>query len=120
ITGEPSMEEGLQPMGKHKIPLLLVTMGGEGSLLCFKGKVLMVPAMKVEVVDTTGAGDAFVSGFLYRLNESEKSLGEMSSMELEDMVRFASISGALAASKKGAMTALPALDEVNKIIDEKF
>jgi fructokinase len=67
-------------------------------------------------VDTTGAGDAFVSGILYMANEWE---GDIRSLTLEtavEMATFASISGSLAASEKGAMTALPTLEQVQSIL----
>jgi fructokinase len=74
--------------------------------------------MSVKAVDTTGAGDAFVSGMLYSLHEYEGSMKELSLEKAVQMAKFASVSGALAASTKGAMTALPTLEEVQKHLQE--
>ncbi|MCA1057194.1 aminoimidazole riboside kinase [Rossellomorea aquimaris] len=116
ITGEKEIDIGVAKLGEYGIPLIIVTMGAEGSLL-FKGDVrLHVPAMRVQAVDTTGAGDAFVSGILYSLNQYEGTIEAMSIEEAAAMARFASISGALAASTKGAMTALPTLEEIQNRI----
>ncbi|KMJ59260.1 fructokinase [Bacillus sp. LL01] len=116
ITGEKDIEKGAAKLEKYEIPLLLVTLGSEGSYAFTKDGHQHVPARKVETVDTTGAGDAFVSGILYMANEWE---GDVRSITLEsavEMATFASVSGSLAASEKGAMTALPTLDQVQSIL----
>ncbi|TMW72097.1 aminoimidazole riboside kinase [Alteribacter natronophilus] len=118
ITGEKEIESGVQALASYNIPLLLVTMGGEGSHVFAGGNHIHVPAMKVDAVDTTGAGDAFVSGMLYQLHISEKPVDSLTAEEAGRMAEFASVSGALAASTKGAMTALPTLEQVNGILNE--
>jgi fructokinase len=117
LTGETDIEKGVDALKKYEIPLILVTLGAEGSYVFTKQGTARVPAMKVTTVDTTGAGDAFVSGMLHQLNEYGKSVKEMEVEEAEEMARFASVSGALAASTKGAMTALPTLSEVHDILE---
>jgi fructokinase len=116
ITGQKKTEEGIKWLSQYDIPLIFVTMGSEGSYVFTKQFHVKIPAMKVQAVDTTGAGDAFVSGFLYCLNESTTELSILTKEEIEQMTRFASASGGLAASKKGAMTALPSLDEVHRCL----
>ncbi|GHI01607.1 aminoimidazole riboside kinase [Neobacillus kokaensis] len=116
LTGCASLEDGIAKL--PDIPLILVTLGAEGSIYRFKGEIGRVSAMSCKVVDTTGAGDAFVSGILYTINESRKTLGELTVSEIEEMLRFASISGGLATTKKGAMTGLPTLEEVKKELGE--
>jgi fructokinase len=116
MTGEKSIEAGVAQLKRYNIPLIAVTLGGEGSYLFTKEGSQHVPAMQVKAVDTTGAGDAFVSGMLYSLHQYD---GEISAITLADaakMAEFASVSGALAASTKGAMTALPTLVEVQKYL----
>ncbi|WP_191559917.1 aminoimidazole riboside kinase [Metabacillus idriensis] len=116
LTGEPTIEKGVEKLSEYNIPLLLVTVGSEGSY-AFTGNVTArIEAMNVIAVDTTGAGDAFVSGVLYQLNEYEGDLSDLSENELIEIGKFASVSGGLAASTKGAMTALPTLQEVNDIL----
>ncbi|UOQ45235.1 aminoimidazole riboside kinase [Halobacillus salinarum] len=116
LTGETTIEAGVEVLNGYGIPLLFVTMGSEGSHIFFKGKHAHVPAMRVKAVDTTGAGDAFVSGLLYQFSEYDQPLSRLSLEEIEKTARFASVSGALAASTKGAMTALPTLDEVTRYL----
>ncbi|WP_283153831.1 aminoimidazole riboside kinase [Guptibacillus hwajinpoensis] len=116
ITGEEAIEDGIKKLAHYRIPVIFITMGGEGSLVYTPDYSLRVPAMKVKAVDTTGAGDAFVSGILHGFNEYEGSLSDLSREELKRMTQFASVSGALAAATKGAMTALPTKTEVEEIL----
>lgn len=116
LTGETSIEEGVEKLSEFDIPVLYVTHGAEGSHVFTKEGHTVVPAMKVKALDTTGAGDAFVSGLLYQLSERNKPTQELTLLELEEITRFASVSGALAASTKGAMTALPTREEVEEYL----
>jgi len=114
ITGEKDIAGGVDALSQYQIPLLVVTLGAEGSYVYTASGHEHVPAMKVKAIDTTGAGDAFVSGMLYSLNKYEGDLSSLSLAEAVEMARFAAVSGALAASTKGAMTALPTFEEVTK------
>ncbi|WP_096190186.1 aminoimidazole riboside kinase [Evansella halocellulosilytica] len=114
ITGETDIEQGLEVLKQYKIPLIFISLGAKGSYVCTSEGLKHVPAMPVKALDTTGAGDAFVSGILYQLHEYEGAIESISLVEAENMAAFASVSGGLAASTKGAMTALPTLEEVKK------
>lgn len=116
LTGESDIEKGVEKLAAYNIPLLFITMGSEGSYAFTKNGAVKIDAMRVNAVDTTGAGDAFVSGILYQLHELETHPGELNADELKRIGRFASVSGGLAASVKGAMTALPTLGEVEDIL----
>ena len=113
ITGQKELTAGIQKMKEYKIPLMIVTMGAAGCYVYTSRDDQHVAARKVQAVDTTGAGDAFVSGILYGLNEYEGDIQSITIEEAVEMAEFASVSGALAASTKGAMTALPTLEEVS-------
>jgi fructokinase len=119
ITGEVDIEKGVKKLDNFSIPLIFITLGAEGSYIFLQGQEpVKVDAMKVKAVDTTGAGDAFVSGILYQLHLLDKSVLDLSTEEIQEMAQFASVSGGLAASTKGAMTALPTLDEVKAKMNE--
>ncbi|MFC0300250.1 aminoimidazole riboside kinase [Virgibacillus soli] len=92
---------------QYQIPLIFVTLGSDGSIVYFQGEVVHVPALEVEVVDTTGAGDAFMSAILHQLDTFSKPLQQIMISEIKKMTEFASVSGGLATTSKGAMTALP-------------
>lgn len=111
LTGTTDLEDGIAQL--PDLPLIVVTLGEKGSIYRFNNQTVKVPALKSKVVDTTGAGDAFVSGILYLINESDKSLKHFTDKEMEETIRFGSISGGLATTQKGAMTGLPSLEEIN-------
>lgn len=117
LTGSSTLEEGIEKL--PDLPLILVTLGEKGCLYRYKGQNGSIPAMKTAVVDTTGAGDAFVSGLLYSINESTKALLEFSEQEVVEIIQFASVSGGLATTKKGAMTGLPTLQEIKDILKRR-
>ena len=118
LTGESDLHKGLDALAGFNIPLTLVTFGADGSYLSIGGEVRHVPTLQVDAVDTTGAGDAFVSGILYQLATCGKTLAELNADDIAPMVRFASICGARAASAKGAMTALPTREEVESALTD--
>lgn len=116
LTSTSDINSGLRALQKYNIPLLVITLGDKGCWIVKKEDNIHVPAMDVEVKDTTGAGDAFVSGLLYNLNNYKGNLENLSMEELRNMALFSTVCGGLAASTKGAMTSLPTLNEVNTIL----
>jgi fructokinase len=119
ITGETDIDQGAVALAQYEIPLLFITLGAQGSYVFVNGEKAHVEAMKVDAVDTTGAGDAFVSGILYKLQKRGKGIMNVTLAEAVEIAQFASISGGLAASTKGAMTALPTIRQVKEILEAK-
>ncbi|MGG3925618.1 carbohydrate kinase [Metabacillus fastidiosus] len=118
LTGSSDINIIEKWMEQYDLSLVFLTKGEEGSMVFTKSGFAHVHALKIKTVDTTGAGDAFVSALLYCMN---KRIGDISSITLEeaiDIARFASISGGLAASQKGAITALPTLEKVQQTMME--
>lgn len=119
ITGETDIELGVEKLAAYNIPLLFITLGKDGVHAFYRGTSLYVEAQTVKSVDTTGAGDAFVSGLLYQFSERDKKITDYTLDEIKEIAKFASVSGALAVSQKGAMTALPTIEQVRDFLDEK-
>lgn len=120
LTGTNDLGSIEKWMKDYQLSLVFLTKGAEGSIVFTRNGMASVEAIKVHTVDTTGAGDAYVSGFLYCLDRREKDLAEMTVEEAVRIAKFASASGGLAASEKGAMTALPTLSAVQKVIEGKW
>ncbi|MDX1993065.1 MAG: ribokinase [bacterium] len=76
---------------------VIVTMGENGALILTDSVDLLVPSFSVEVVDTTGAGDAFNSGLAVALGEGKP---------LVEAVRFGCACGALACTQLGVIPSL--------------
>ena len=81
-------------------------MAREGCRVVTETKSLNVPAFSVEVVDPTGAGDAFVAGVAW---------GMAQRWPWPEVGRFANAVGALACCSLGAQASLPSLEEVETL-----
>lgn len=87
------------------LKLLLVTEGPDGCRYYSKEFSGRVSGLKVEAVDTTGAGDAFVAGILSQLASDISLL--LDEPRLREALRFANTCGALTVTERGAIPALP-------------
>lgn len=97
--------------------LVLITLGKDGSQWRYNGKQNNVATIKVNPVDTTGAGDAFFAGALSVLDRDiSKAFTEQ---VLDDALRLGNIAGALNTTGRGAIDNLPNLDTINKYLDIK-
>ncbi|MDB5556743.1 MAG: ribokinase [Rhizobium sp.] len=88
---------------------VVVTLGRTGALVLTDDLDVMVPAIEVEVVDTTGAGDAFNSGFAVALAEGR---------DIVDAVRFGVVCGGLACTRLGVIPGLPDRARADALFDE--
>jgi fructokinase len=96
--------------------LVVITRGADGCYMQSGAAATFVEGFSVRAVDTTGCGDAFLAGLLSTLARTETNVGQMNEEELQSMGRFANAVGALTATKRGAIPALPALAEVHKFL----
>lgn len=104
LTDTTDLQQGLASIESLNIPLVAITLGAKGALVVFDGKQQIITGISVGVVDTTGAGDAFVCGLVAQLAQHS----DWKHIEvIEKAIRWGNICGALATTKKGAMTALP-------------
>ena len=107
FTNEKDFQIGLKKLAK-KEQLVFVSLGRKGSYYQYQNDSEVVPTHEIKPIDTTGAGDAFyacILAFLDKTNKRDKGT-------LIDIMKHANISGALACSKLGAITALPTLQEL--------
>jgi len=82
---------------------VVMTLGEKGALLVTADSSVYVPAIRVPVADTTGAGDAFNAGLAVALSHGAN---------LEDAAKFAVITGGLAVTREGVIPSLPTCNEV--------
>lgn len=111
-TGERDPGRAAARLVEMGVALACVTLGEDGALVRRGGEVVAVPAERVPVVDTTGAGDAFVSGLLSVLARAgpPEALGRG---ELERAVAFANRVAGRVVGRVGAVAGLPRLDEIS-------
>lgn len=117
FTNETDVSSALKKLKKGP-KLILVTLGKEGSIAYFKDKIVSAKTIKVNSIDSTGAGDAFFGTFLSNVD----SLGLREIMFIpslmESTLKFSNIAGALATTKKGAINSIHSYKEVNSILEK--
>ncbi len=91
------------------VPCVVVTLGSQGSCARVNGQTHHQPAFRIKPVDTTGAGDTFVGGFVAAL-----SLGK----DINQALREGNAAGALACMTPGAQTSIPDQAQVQKFLTE--
>ncbi|WP_079505096.1 carbohydrate kinase family protein [Mesobacillus jeotgali] len=122
ITGISDVEDAIQSLFTGDVQAVVFTKGADGADLYVKNSKWESAGYKVDVQDTTGAGDAFIGGFLYKLLEAgaePKNLAAILSEKHEEILQFANASGALTAAGKGAISALPEKEQVLNFIKEQ-
>lgn len=112
LTGKSSLESAARELGGKGIALVCVTCGEMGTLAYFKEELIEVPSIKVKVVDTTGAGDAFFGTLMQQIACSEKTLEALGINEVKDMIKIANIAAGLCVEGYGAIPALPSRERV--------
>lgn len=105
LTDTATLDEAIKIItAQYPDKLIIITLGKDGAIYHLNGKSQVVSGKALKPVDTTGAGDAFVSGLLAGLSQAPNWKDET---VLVDVIRKANASGALATTAKGAMSALP-------------
>ena len=90
---------------------LVVTVGEGGCILINDDYCEQIQGVKVDVVDTTGAGDAFNAGLAVSLAEG---------MSILDSLKFANCCGAVACTKYGVVSALGYREEINELFKKTY
>lgn len=111
---DPYDDAVVQKLFHPNLKLLLVTEGPEGCRYYTKKFSGRVKGLKVDAVDTTGAGDAFVAGILSQLAKDLSLL--QNEDRLREALKFANACGALTVKERGAIPALPTREAVNSAI----
>ncbi|MED1205972.1 carbohydrate kinase family protein [Heyndrickxia acidicola] len=113
ISGTKDLEKGSSYLSdRFDIPLILVTLGSKGCFYRHGSETGCRSGYHVKAVDTTGAGDAFLGGMLYQILEKGVPLSGLDLEDMDQMVSFANAVGALVTTKKGAIPAMPTIEEV--------
>ncbi|HEY8363157.1 MAG TPA: carbohydrate kinase [Tissierellaceae bacterium] len=112
LTGYSDLEVGSKSLFDRGAKLVVITLGAKGCYYRHVSGTGHVSTYDVKVVDTTGAGDAFWGAVLYCISRLEYSLDKLNSHDIEKIMDFANAAGALCVSRKGAIPAMPSLEEI--------
>jgi len=108
VTGENDLDKAIYQLASIGAQVTGITMGELGSMVLAEGKILRCPAFPVaKVVDTTGAGDVYHTGFAVRYLETG---------DLMECMRFGSAVSALKCGKLGGRTGIPTRKEVDEFL----
>lgn len=110
LTGETNPERALRALRQRHDGMLCVTLGSRGAMLLDGDRLHHVPAVTVDAIDTTGAGDVFRGALIYSLLRGDGP---------EMMLRVANAAAAIACTREGAIGGVPTLGEIERILITK-
>lgn len=118
VTGKEDYDEGILYLQEnYNIPLILLTMGKDGSRAYYKGMRVERAGFQCRTIETTGAGDTFCGSSLnYILEHDFENLTED---QLGEMLTFANAAAAIVTTRKGAIRSMPEKEEVLALIGEQ-
>lgn len=112
LTDETDPEAASRKLVDMGISCAVVTLGADGALVGNREGTRHVPGFASHVVDTTGAGDSFWGGLLTRMSETGQRPETMTLDTLADFARFGNAVASLCVEKRGAIPAMPDLEQV--------
>jgi fructokinase len=118
LTDREDPQQALQYLLSNGARIAVVTLGDRGAMLGFNGRYVKVSAFNgFEVVDTTGAGDAFWGAFLSRILQGV-SINALNIDMLTEYINFSNAAAALCVTKRGAIPAMPTEEEIRNLIEK--
>lgn len=104
ITDQVSMVNAAEKFHALGIKAVLITLGSQGTFYSYAGKTAIIPALKVNAVDTTAAGDTFIGALNSVLNKDFSNL--------EDAIKFSNKASSITVQRLGAQPSIPYLKEM--------
>lgn len=116
LTEKRDYTEGVNWIKKgYDIPLILVSMGKNGSRAYYDGMMVeSKPFIRSDTIETTGAVDTFCGCVLHYV--CEHGLQGLTEKNLSEMLRFANAAASIITTKKGALRVMPKLTEIEQVL----
>jgi len=111
IKNEQDAQRAAAVFMEKGIKQVVITLGYMGAFATDGQRSEIVPRITVDAVDTTGAGDAFLGGFLTALSEGRDLFGAL---------RFGNATGALSVTKRGTAPAMPHRAEIDELMNKTY
>ena len=108
ISGKQDNEDILNYFDKYNISIFGIKLGSQGCIIKHNGQIYKLPCFKVNVVDTSGAGDSFMAGFIY---------GYLNGWDVRKSANFANAVAAHCVQAIGCSTGIPKAEQVLKFIE---
>jgi len=116
FTGEEDFDAGIEKLRReYDIPLIMLSMGKEGSRAYYKDlKVEVKPFLQKNTIETTGAGDTFGGCCLHHV--LKYGLDNLNEERILEMLTFANAAASIITTRKGALRVMPEVEEVEAFI----
>lgn len=115
LTDMHTPEDAAKVLLDKGVSCVIVTLGKDGAYAATQGFAARFPCPDGKVVDTTGAGDSFMGGFLYKMAQNKKRPSELTANDITEYATFANKVATICVGRRGAINAMPTLDEVNSL-----
>ena len=118
FTGEEDFDAGINKLRRqYQIPLIMLSMGKEGSRAYYKDLCVDVaPFLQENTIETTGAGDTFGACCLYHV--LEYGLENFDEEKLSSMLTFANAAASIVTTRKGALRVMPSKEEIENFLNQ--
>ena len=116
FSGKEDYTEGIHMLQQtYQIPLILLSMGKDGSRAYYKDMLVEVPAfLQKNTIETTGAGDTFGACCLHHI--LKYGLDNLTEQQLKEMLTFANAAASIITTRKGALRVMPSLEEIQRLL----
>ena len=116
FTGEEDYDAGIRKLREqYDIPLIMLSMGKEGSRAYYKDlRVEVKPFLQEKTIETTGAGDTFGACCLHYVLKN--GLDDLNEDKLAEMLTFANAAASIITTRKGALRVMPEESEVRELM----
>ncbi len=120
FTGEEDFDAGIAKLrGEYDIPLIMLSMGKDGSRAYYKDlRVEAAPFLQENTIETTGAGDTFGGCCLYHV--LEYGIDGFDEEKLRRMLTFANAAASIITTRKGALRVMPETAEIERLMAERI
>ena len=115
IFGNKDIEENLDYIFDQGVKLLVFTSGKDGAVAYTKNVVANSKGIKVNAVDTTGAGDGFIGCLLYQMAKENVDLEQINILTEEQLKTYLDLSNkfcSISVTKEGAIASYPTMEEL--------
>ncbi|MCR5053766.1 MAG: carbohydrate kinase [Lachnospiraceae bacterium] len=119
MTGETDLDKGIAKIREEfDIRLIFATAGPDGSKAYYKDIIVEMPGFKNEnTIETTGAGDTFCGSALHFA--LEYGIDDLDEDKLKRLLTFANAAASLITTRKGALSVMPTIEEVESFLKER-
>ncbi|QBD85677.1 ribokinase [Clostridium tetani] len=113
IKNENDIKKSAQVFLERGIKFVIITLGEKGAAIISKYKFEIIPAYKVNAIDTTAAGDSFIGALAHKLGEKELSFEN-----IKEGVLYGNKVSSIVVQKEGAQSSIPYLKEFKEVFKE--